>query len=660
MMPDRSLQPEGPALAQLLQAFLDALPDPVFIKNDALELIYGNPAHDRFLQQATGRAGCIGQTDRDLYPEAQWTVFEREDHKVLAGSISFSEEKIGDDVMALTKKVPVRLPSGAVGVAGINFDITEYKRLEDKARETEAANHAKSQFLAAMSHEIRTPLNGILGMAQSLAADPSLTPAQRDKVDTVLDSGRTLLAIVDDVLDLSKIEAGKLEICPVDGDLRHAVRRVIRLFEPKAQEKGITLQLDTCDGLISALAFDPVRVRQCVSNLVSNAIKFTDAGLVIVRLATWADQNGGARVSVSVSDTGIGINPEAMGRLFSDFSQADSSTTRRFGGTGLGLAITRRLARLMGGDVTVTSVPGEGSTFSFTFLAEAARGPACPADDPGELPAAPSHSLNGARILLADDNRVNREVVKLFLAPHGVSITEAANGEEALAALAREAFDILLLDIHMPVMDGMKALGILRASDAPYKDIPVIALTADAMSGDRERFLALGANGYVTKPIDQSELISAVSRLRTPRAPVATAPAEFDPLADHLSALAGAGSLPGPGDALAPLRAEWLGAARSQFAQLAQDLRTETSADHAALYRAVHDCQGQAPLFGYTLAGQVASDLCVILRARKGPLSDETRTLAARYLRAITYCLDNAITGDGGPSGHALRLTLAA
>ena len=189
-------------IAKLLQAFLDALPDPVFIKDENLNLIYGNAALDRFILKATGMTDYLGHPDRDLYPREQWEGFEREDQKVLAKGISLSEEKIGPEMTALTKKLPVRLPSGKIGIAGINFDITAYKMAEARARETEAASRAKSQFLAAMSHEIRTPLNGILGMAQSLMSDPELTPSQHDKVEILLDSGRTLLSLVDDVLDL--------------------------------------------------------------------------------------------------------------------------------------------------------------------------------------------------------------------------------------------------------------------------------------------------------------------------------------------------------------------------------------------------------------------------------------------------------------------------
>ena len=643
-------------IAELLQAFLDALPDPVFIKDENLNLIYGNAALDRFILKATGIADYLGHPDRDLYPREQWEGFEREDRKVLAKGLSLSEEKIGPEMTALTKKLPVRLPSGKIGIAGINFDITAYKMAEARAIETEAASRAKSQFLAAMSHEIRTPLNGILGMAQSLMSDPELTSSQHDKIEILLDSGRTLLSLVDDVLDLSKIEAGKLVIDAVDGDLRHTVKRVTRLFEPRAREKGIELVVSMDDPINGALRFDPVRVRQCLSNLISNAIKFTDAGQLRVCVATEPDDEQW-RATVHVHDSGIGISEEALAGLFTDFTQADSSTTRRFGGTGLGLSITRRLARMMGGDVVAQSEPGKGSTFTLTFMAEPAAHHS-PKEGSGETPVIAAKSLSGLRILLADDNRVNREVVKLFLTPYEVQITETENGQQVLDTLAHETFDILLLDVHMPVMDGMEALTILRAGDTPHRDIPVIALTADAMAGDREHFLSKGANGYVTKPIDQGDLLSAIARMnvRPDHGDIST-----DPLLDLLAGLeCREAHKASPNDTIAALRQEWLTSTHAQLRGLIHALGEDDAIETPAVHRIAHDCQGQGPFFGFELFGSIASDLCFILRTRSGPMNEEMRVLTGRYVRAMLYLLEQGISGTGGPSGSALRLKLAA
>ena len=375
----------------------------------------------------------------------------------------------------------------------------------------EAATRAKSEFLANMSHEIRTPLNGILGMAQGLAAR-DLDPVTRDMVGTIRESGSTLMAILNDVLDLSKIEAGKLDISPTDVGLRQTLQQVIKLFTSVASEKGVSLSLSDDVPPTMLLRYDPVRVRQCVSNLVSNAVKFTREGGVDINASVEPREDGRFLVAITITDTGIGMDQMALARLFEAFTQADNSTTRKFGGTGLGLAISRRLARLMGGDIVARSTPGRGSVFTFTFLADEASA-ASAEPEPKQFTAKGVVQLRGARVLLTDDNAINRQVVRLFLQPQGAIITEAANGQEALDAIASQPFDLVLLDVHMPVMDGTEAINRIRTSPEPWWEIPVIALTADAMSGDRERLIALGMSDYVSKPIDQSELLSAISRV---------------------------------------------------------------------------------------------------------------------------------------------------
>ncbi len=649
-----NLVPSNEDLAQLMLEFFDAIPDPVFVKNHKRQIIYGNPAFHKMMRNYVGCEDFIGRDDSEIFTPEQYEVFRAEDEKILAGEISLNTERIGPNVTALTKKVPIRMADGSMAIVGINFDITEFKLNEEKVKETEAANIAKSQFLASMSHEIRTPLNGILGMAQSLVSDDTLSGSQREKVDTILDSGKTLLALVDDVLDLTKIEAGKLEVDPIDGDLRHAARRIIRLFQPRAQEKGIELKLEITDPLTSALCFDPVRVRQCLSNLVSNAVKFTQEGEVRVNLGT-EPAGDDWRVVMTITDTGIGMDKTTQAKLFSEFTQADASTTRRFGGTGLGLAITRRLARLMGGDVTIDSEPERGSTFTLTFLAAPASG-VQNAESADTAPPDVNHSLSGLRVLLADDNRVNREVVKLFLAPYGVEIAEVENGQQVLDTLPHTSFDILLLDIHMPVLDGMQALKTIRESGEDWTSIPVIALTADAMTGDRERFLALGANSYVRKPIDQGELISAIAKLRpTKRSP------KSDSLEDYLEALP-SDDTPRftDNDAMGQLKDEWLLAAREQIGCVRELLRSNEPLEPSEIYSPIHDCKGQAPLFGFELTGQIAGDLCMILRACNGSLTTCCRPVVARYVDAIHYCLERTISGRGGDAGKALRRKLTA
>jgi len=392
-------------------------------------------------------------------------------------------------------------------------DVNERKKAEaaliEARKAAENANESKSAFLASMSHEIRTPLNGVLGMAQALSAQP-MPAEQREMVETIVESGKVLMALLNDVLDISKIEAGKCEIACMPEDLRHTLGQIQKLFLPIAQEKNLALDFTFGEALPRSLLFDPVRVRQCVSNLVSNALKFTQEGAISVHADWRAGPGGRPMASIAISDTGIGIPEAAQGRLFEAFAQADASTTRRFGGTGLGLAISRRLARLMDGDLTLNSEPGRGSTFTLTFAAEEAARPVADARQ-SEPAAASSASLRGKRVLLVDDNRINRQVARLLLAPHGVVITEAANGQEALDALAASEFDVVLLDVHMPVMDGPTAVRLIRSGGQAWSNIPVIALTADAMSGDAERYLAMGMSAYVSKPINQRELEQQLS-----------------------------------------------------------------------------------------------------------------------------------------------------
>jgi signal transduction histidine kinase/ActR/RegA family two-component response regulator len=402
-------------------------------------------------------------------------------------------------------------------VIGMIVNLSRWKALEGELRAAkelaEAHSIAKSQFLANMSHEIRTPLNGVLGMAQALDAD-ELSPPQKEKVGVILDSGKSLMALLNDVLDLTKIEAGKMEISATPGDFLHTMKRTRQLFQSTAEEKALDLLVRYDSNFPQRLSYDPTRVRQCVSNLVSNAIKFTAKGRVEISLSSRRLDTGDHMVVVEVSDTGIGMTDETVGKLFSVFTQADGATTRKFGGSGLGLVISRQLARMMGGDITVTSEPGKGSTFTFTFCAqEAAAATPSPGLSLSRAAEPARKSLRGLRVLLTDDNAINRQVIKLFLAPQGCDIVEATNGKEALDLLAQHTFDIVLLDVHMPVMDGKQTIQRMRA-EPRWSSLPVIALTADAMSGDRERYIALGMTDYLSKPVDQRELIAKMHHVK--------------------------------------------------------------------------------------------------------------------------------------------------
>ena len=384
-------------------------------------------------------------------------------------------------------------------------------RLKEARSRAEAANDAKSAFLAVMSHELRTPLNGMLGMAQALRGE-GLQSRQREQVELMIDSGDTLLVLLNDILDLSKIEAGKLEIAPTAGDLVGVCARLVGGYQPTAREKGVELAFTVVGDPPPMLLFDAVRVRQCLTNLLSNALKFTLIGRVDVTLACATDPaSGRVAVKLTVTDTGIGMNAATVPRLFSAFTQADASTTRTYGGTGLGLSITRRLAELMDGDIVVDSREGQGSTFTLSFLADHAAGSSDngsagfgqASDDDGLSP------LHGRRVLVVDDHPVNRRVIKLFLSPFNCDLVEVENGRQALDALEAGAFDLVLMDVNMPVMDGLEATRRLRA-DPRWARLPIIALTADVMSTQVETCLQAGMDAHVAKPIDLRDLLSVM------------------------------------------------------------------------------------------------------------------------------------------------------
>jgi CheY-like chemotaxis protein/anti-sigma regulatory factor (Ser/Thr protein kinase) len=373
--------------------------------------------------------------------------------------------------------------------------------MEAAVAEAEAANAAKSAFLANVSHEIRTPLNGVLGMAQAMAQD-SLPPRQRERLDVIRQSGESLLALLNDLLDMSKIEAGKLELETVPFDLAGVARAACAAFEAVADQKGLNLVV-RLDDEIGHCEGDPTRVRQVVSNLVSNALKFTECGEVEV-----IARRVGEDVELSVSDTGLGMTPDSIATLFEKFTQAEASTTRRFGGTGLGLAICRDLVELMGGRIDVESAPGDGSLFIVTLplpRVEAVR-------EPTKAMESPPTDRRALRVLAAEDNRVNQLVLSTLLEQAGIALVVVGNGAEAIEAWAREAWDVILMDVQMPVLAGPAATAIIRDREAAEgrTRTPIIALTANAMAHHAAEYLACGMDGVVSKPIQIEVLFAAL------------------------------------------------------------------------------------------------------------------------------------------------------
>jgi signal transduction histidine kinase/ActR/RegA family two-component response regulator len=375
------------------------------------------------------------------------------------------------------------------------------RALERAQAEAQAANHAKSAFLAMMSHELRTPMNGVMGMAHALAAT-QLDRRQTDYLDTIVQSGDGLMAILNDILDLSKIEAGKLELERVSFDIAALTGHLHRLWDETARAKGVDLVLEIAPGAPAWLVGDPVRVRQVLLNLIANAVKFTLQGGV--RVVVGPSLAGG--VEISVADTGIGMSAEQQARLFQPFTQGEVSTTRRFGGSGLGLSICHELVTLMGGQIRVASRLDEGSTFTVTLPLPSGAAPVAVAA-PALLPG----GLEGRRILVVDDNRVNQVVAQALLEAVGAVVAVADDGRQGLDRLAAGTFDLVLMDVHMPTMDGIEALSRIRAGEGGPAGVPVIALTADGMSGEAERLMALGFDDVQHKPIQPAQLMRAVA-----------------------------------------------------------------------------------------------------------------------------------------------------
>jgi signal transduction histidine kinase/FixJ family two-component response regulator len=385
----------------------------------------------------------------------------------------------------------------------------------EKARaEAEAANRAKATFLAAMSHEIRTPMNGVLGMMEVLERS-TLEPAQARNVEVMRQSAQGLLRIIDDVLDFSKIDAGRMDIEAAPFSLSELIAATVKTMMPQARRKHLKLSAEPPSAGPDRVIGDPTRVRQILFNLVGNAIKFTDRGFVRVRAMSRAQGDGSVLTSLMVTDSGIGMDETTRARLFEPFMQADSSTTRRFGGTGLGLSIVRRLAQLMGGDVEVETAPGEGARFTVHLRLSEARPTAALAGIEGdELPPAFMPGVGASRLLVVDDHPVNLEVILRQLELLGLSAETAEDGAAALVKWRNAPHDVILLDLHMPVLDGFGLAKAIRREEAK-RGLPrtaLVAVTADAMKGKDGRCYAAGMDGFVTKPVSIEALARALGR----------------------------------------------------------------------------------------------------------------------------------------------------
>ena len=496
----------------MVEELIEAIPLPLYMKDATGRYLRMNRAFELFFH--TTREQFIGRTLHDLLSPEDAALHAAKDKELLASSGIQSYEAVvhardGTRHDAIYRKAALTQLDGTVhGLLGIIIDITDRKQAEAELRlakdAAESASRAKSDFLANMSHEIRTPMNGIIGMTD-LALDTALTDEQREYMSIVKSSAESLLTIINDILDFSKIEAGKLLVEHISFDLHRLVSETLKTMSLRAHEKNIELVSEVLPEVPTHTLGDPSRIRQVLTNLVGNAIKFTENGEIALRVTQSARHGNTATVHFSVRDTGIGIAAEKQQLIFDAFAQEDSSTTRKYGGTGLGLSISRRLVNLMGGEIWLESELGQGSTFHFSVALQIDQAPAETLRPPVDLA--------GKHILLVDDNDTNRRVLAGMLSSFGITPSVADSGQAALALVQQEGrqFDCILLDAHMPEMDGYQLAAALRATLDQVP--PMLMLSSGAMRGDGQRCQEVGISGFFSKPISAEELLAALCRL---------------------------------------------------------------------------------------------------------------------------------------------------
>jgi two-component system sensor histidine kinase/response regulator len=520
---DESLRQER----TLLRTLIDNVPDYIYAKNTRHQFLLANKALGIRMGVASADA-LLGKTDFDFYPKELATAYALDEEQIMgSGNAVINREEsapapAGGTIWLLTTEAPLRDTAGnVVGLAGVGRDITERKlylaELQKAKEAAEVASRLKSEFLANMSHEIRTPMNAILGMT-ALAMDTPDREEQQEYMRDVLSSGETLLSLLNDILDLSKIEAGRMELALVPTSIAELLEDAARFLRAAATQKGLMLRLNTSPDLPDQLLADPLRLRQVLLNLLGNAIKFTERGSVVADVDVDFQDTDTVFLRFAVRDTGPGIPKDKQDLIFKPFCQADGSTTRKHGGTGLGLPISAHFVEMMGGKIWVESEPGSGSTFYFTARLGRVDSTA-PKQRPrqsamtlsSDLDSEAKQKLGSLKILVAEDNFSNLKLLSRLLERWGQQVTLAENGRDAQDLYRKGNFDLIILDLQMPEMDGFELAAAIREGEkCTGRHTPILALTAYVLGGQRERCLTGGMDGFLAKPMEPQRLLETL------------------------------------------------------------------------------------------------------------------------------------------------------